>query len=73
VKQRASLVDFYYYAQSLLRSGYAYKIALAFPKEMHHDNLDFFVLAAGNQGHRIKLFENVEDAVSWATDGEEKD
>ena len=65
VKQHASVIDFYYYAEFL--GGYAFldKLALVFPEEMHHDNLDFFESAARNRGINLKLFSKMEDALHW--------
>ncbi len=70
VKQHPSLVDFYYYADSLGRSEFRRKLALAFPKEVHHDNFDFFVTAAMNRGIKIVLSSTIGDAVDWMTGAE---
>lgn len=67
VKQRASTIDFYLYAKSLRRSEFRGKLALAFPKEMHHDNLDFFEATARNRGINLTLFSTMEEAVNWIT------
>lgn len=65
VKQHASVIDFYYYAQSVRKSGFRKKLAVVFPEEMHHDNLDFFVTASRNQGINIRLFSSMEPALTW--------
>ena len=65
VRQRASTVDFFYYAESLRLSAFRGKLALAFPKEMHNDNLDFFETAAINRGITVKIFSTKEEAHKW--------
>jgi hypothetical protein len=68
VKQRASTVDFYYYADSLRKLEFKGKLALVFPKEMHRDNLKFFESAARNRGVNLVLFSSQADAVDWVVD-----
>ena len=72
VKQRASITDFYHYADSLRKTEFKGKLALVFPEEMHHDNLDFFETTAKNRGINIMLFSGMVDAVNWVVgqDGE---
>ena len=56
VKQRVSTIDLYCCAAMLARSAFTNKLALAFPKEMHHGNLDFFETASRNRGINARLF-----------------
>jgi hypothetical protein len=65
VKQRASTVDFYYYAKSLSESKFRNKLALVFPEEMHHDNLKFFETTSRNRGINLILFSKLENATNW--------
>ena len=65
VRQQASTIDFYHYAESLRSSPFRGKLALAFPKEMHTDNLDFFETAAINRGINVKIFSTKEEAHKW--------
>jgi hypothetical protein len=65
VKQIASTIDFYQYAVSLGKSRFRNKLALVFPEEMHHDNLDFFETTSRNRGINFKLFSKLEEALSW--------
>ena len=68
VKQKATTVDFYYYAESLNKSNFRRKLALVFPKEMHHDNLDFFETACINRGINLRLFAAQNDGLKWLND-----
>ena len=65
VKQRATTVDFYYYGKIFSESGFIKRLALAFPEEMHHDNLDFFETTSRNRGVNFKLFSSVDEALKW--------
>jgi hypothetical protein len=65
VKQRASIVNFYYYAKSISESKFRNRLALVFPEEMHHDNLDFFVTTSKNRGINLRLFSKMENATTW--------
>ena len=70
MKQLPLTHDFFDFAESLPRSGHWRKLALAFPKEMHDDNLDFFVTAAKNRGVNINLFSSMEKAIDWITNND---
>jgi len=72
VKQQASMVDFYHYGRFLSESAFSSKLALAFPEEMHHDNLDFFVTTSRNRGIRLRLFSTMEEAVNWIGGDDER-
>jgi hypothetical protein len=65
VKQKASIINFFYYAEFMSSSVFRNKLALVFPREMHYDNLDFFVTAAKNRGVRLELFSSMEEALDW--------
>ena len=69
VKQRISIVDLYCCAEMLARSAFKNKLALAFPKEMHNDNLDFFETASRNRGINARLFPGMGEALKWIGDG----
>ena len=40
------------------------RIAFVYPNEMHAE-LDFLVLAAGNRGVKVRLFEVMDEALHW--------
>ena len=65
VKHRISTFDFYSYAELFARSAFRNKLALAFPKEMHHDNLNFFETATKNRGINSRLFFRMGEALKW--------
>ncbi len=65
VRQVASTVNFYYYGELIHMSAFRNKLALVFPKEMHHDNLDFFETTAKNRGVNIELFSAIDEALNW--------
>ena len=65
VKQHASTVDFYHYAVFLSDSAFRNRLALAFPKDMHHDNLDFFGDTLINRGVKFGLFSSMKEALMW--------
>ena len=65
VRQQASKVSFYQYAQFLNESSFENKLALVFPEELRYYSLDFFELAATNRGVRLKLFSKLEEAINW--------
>ncbi len=65
LKQSVSTFDLYSYAVLSARSAFRNKLALAFPKEMHHDNLYFFETATGNRGINTRLFSRMGEALKW--------
>ncbi len=65
VKQSASTVDFYYYAELIAESEFMKKLALVFPKDMHYDNLGFFETTSRNRGINFRLFSSKDDALEW--------
>ena len=73
VKQRASVFDFYHFAELLAGTSFKRKLALVFPKEMKYDNLDFFVTTARNRGVNVEFFSTIEQALSWIKEGITRD
>ena len=67
-EQTASTTSFYHFASFLEKQNLlGYRFALAFPKAMHGDQLQFFQTAAMNRGVTIELFCDLAAAEQWIT------
>ncbi len=58
-------VEYFGRANFLATSDFKKRIAYVPPAEMPRDKRELIVNAARNEGHEVKIFSKVDDAISW--------